>query len=121
MYPSAFELDFLNVDRFHTSERAEDPATEDVFCLQMKRLGATFIQWPRAIFIDSSMAAEEVHIILGWPESGGIRVLRETWEALEDRDVGRVKLAKTIEERCRAIELVVPFLPILGSVMSRET
>lgn len=37
LWPSAFELDFINTDRGTTSERAEDPATEDVFSLQMKR------------------------------------------------------------------------------------
>ena len=103
--PSAFELDYLNVNRFTTSERADEPATEDAFCLQMKRLGATFIQWGRALFIDAEKAAEEIHTILGWPASGGVWVIRETWEALYDRDVGRVKLAKTMEERCRAIEM----------------
>lgn len=51
------------------------------------------------------MAAEEVRTVLGGPESGVVWVLRETWEAWEDRDVGRVKLAEPMEERCRAIDM----------------
>ena len=61
--------------------------------------------WERAVINDAWMGGEVVETFLGWPENGGVWVLRETWDDSEGRAVARIKLAKTMEERCRAIEM----------------
>jgi hypothetical protein len=45
-----------------------------------------------------------VELLLGWPESGGVWVLKVNQSDAARKGVGRIKNAFTIEEHCSVIE-----------------
>jgi hypothetical protein len=110
---SSVELDFLHLSRFEASPRSSNAEEEDVFCRQLRRTGgkwwssyADFIE-----AVDARMrpisANEREALLLGWPEDGGVWVMKESnWYEL-GREPGswRLRNAHTMEERCKAMEM----------------
>ena len=105
------ELDFLSLDRFQETPRSDDPAEEDAFCQRLHEIGA---QW----FEDETEADKapplkvrdgkrvgRMETWLGLPNGGGVWVLEvEEFEAARRGVGGRIRNAKSMEERCRVIE-----------------
>jgi hypothetical protein len=110
---SSVELDFLHLSRFEASPRSSNADEEDAFCHQLRRTGgkwwssyADFIE-----AVDAKMrpisAKEREALLLGWPEDGGVWVMKENnWYEL-GREPGswRLRNAHTMEERCKAMEM----------------
>lgn len=117
--PSAFELEVLGIeDASLEINCSADFGVEDAFAYKLRSLGGTFSEHSY-LTKGSPLDREEVHTWLGWPQDeahkGGVWVLaleeRHTW----DRKTGRIRLARTMEERCRAIELCGgTFYPTVG-------
>jgi hypothetical protein len=110
--PSAFELDILGLeDHFTESNRSTDGTEEDAFALKLRRLGGTFYKYQYGIR-GGDLKFDVIHSWLGWPEDeehkGGVWVLKLKWSQMigliENRMTGRIRLAKTMQDRCRAIE-----------------
>ena len=109
--PSAFELDMLGIeDHFTQSNKSTDAAEEDSFVLKFRRLGGTFYQYKHGFRYDELQEAE-IHTWLGWPKDeehkGGVWVLKLTWYEMRhsSRMTARIRLATTMQDRCRAIEM----------------
>jgi len=109
--PSAFELDILGIENhFMESNRSTDTIEEDSFALRLRRLGGTFYEYKYGIRRDELKNAE-IHTWLGWPEDeehkGGVWVLKlkKSEIRFENRMTGRIRLATTMQDRCRAIEM----------------
>ena len=110
------ELDFLGIqDHFTDLKRSYNATEEDTFALKLRRLGGgTFYQY-RAGQRRGSLKDNEVHTWLGWPDDdqhrGGVWVLKLKYSEVYygrlggNRKTGRIRLARTMEERCRAIEI----------------
>lgn len=109
---SSVELDFLKLPRFETSPRSSDPSEEDEFCRQLRKTGGKW--WEH--YVDDvndnnrpTSATEKEAIILGWPEDGGVWVLKATsWGGfgVEENGFWRFLNAHTMEERCKAMEMI---------------
>ncbi|KIW68436.1 hypothetical protein PV04_04382 [Phialophora macrospora] len=111
--PSALELDLLGIeDHFNESNKSIDTTEEDAFALRVRRLGGTFYEYQYGSRREELRDAE-IHSWLGWPEDeehkGGVWVLKLKWSELRSpfrpRMTGRIRLAKTMQDRCRAIEM----------------
>ena len=107
--PNAVELEYLGIDRFHDSERSEDPAEEDVFCTRMGNVGASWWQsegdWVDAILGEREMSEQEsIRLEVGWPEAGGVWILKYSIRNKPPPKIGKVKMALNMEERCQMIE-----------------
>lgn len=112
--PGPFELAFLGIeDRLNEMNSSLDPAIEDTFAQRLRYLGGTFYEHQ---YGERYREFEQETLItwLGWPEdeehSGGVWVLQTTQSRLEsshpnDNKTGRIRLAATMQERCRAIEM----------------
>jgi len=106
----AVELAYIGLDRFHTTPRSPNATDEDAFCMQLRKLGGKW--W--SSYDDFEMATkaklrmmwpdEREVLFLGWPEEGGVWVLRyENWKMVKG-DLGPVWNALNMEERCMALE-----------------
>ncbi len=111
--PSALELDILGIeDHFNESNKSNDAVEEDAFFLRLRRLGGTFYEYQYGSRHEELRGAE-IHTWLGWPEDeehkGGVWVLKLKWSELRSpvrpRMTGRIRLARTMQDRCRAIEM----------------
>jgi hypothetical protein len=103
------ELDFLGLDRFKPSPRSENPAEEDAFCQRLRKVGAKWFKSEEDYFEWSEAGIprdpeEDTELLLGWPEPGGVWVLKVNQSDAARKGVGRIKNAFTMEERCSAIE-----------------
>lgn len=107
--PSAFELDYLGIeDHFAESNNSADTTEEDAFVQRLRHLGGTFYEYQYAVRGREGHQAELL-TWLGWPDDeehkGGVWVLKvkrsDTFEVM----TGRIRLAKTMQDRCRMIEL----------------
>lgn len=101
------ELDFLGLDRFHESPRSEDPAEEDAFCKRLRMIGASWFANERE-YAEADLRGYGPNaprpLVLGWPEGGGVWVLRVNEREAVERGLGRIQNAYNMEERCRVIE-----------------
>ncbi|RFU24991.1 hypothetical protein B7463_g11346, partial [Scytalidium lignicola] len=83
-YVSSVELDFLNLSRFEASPRSNNTSEEDEFCRQLRKTGAKWWESYADYFqaIDSRTrpisAKEREALLLGWPEDGGVWIMKET-------------------------------------------
>lgn len=109
---SSAELDYLEVDRFEVTRRASDQAEEDEFCKKLRKVGGKWwedhFEWYMATQMKLRMLYpdEREILYLGWPEKGGVWVLR--WDNIRSKtgpSTTRVFNAHTMEERCRGIQL----------------
>lgn len=107
--PSAFELDFLGIED-HLAERnkSADAIEEDAFVARLRRLGGIFYEHQYG-FRRGEHLSNETHTWLGWPEDeehkGGVWVLKVKWIDRREKMTGRIRLATTMQDRCRAIEM----------------
>lgn len=107
--PSAFELDVLGIED-HLAERnkSADAMEEDAFVERLRRLGGTFYEYQYGIRRGEHLF-DEIHTWLGWPEDeeheGGVWMLKAKWSERSDKMTGRIRLATTMQDRCRAIEI----------------
>ncbi|GIJ98257.1 hypothetical protein Aspvir_000373 [Aspergillus viridinutans] len=100
------ELGFLQLDRFNSTIRSQDPAEEDAHCANMRKLGAPWFESEEA-FILSALQHSRPHkqvLFAGWPSTGGVWVLKTTYAEASSRGLGGIKNALNMEERCQAIE-----------------
>lgn len=107
------ELDFLGLSRFEDAptERDSDPEKEDAFCKRLQWIGARYFESNEAYWhsIFGMEQPEPAVPWLGWPGAvpeGGVWVL---WSGYGNRRVqgaGRIQNAYTMEERCKAIEML---------------
>jgi hypothetical protein len=107
--PSAFELCVLGInDHFSECTRSSDPAEEDAFVDKERRLGGIFFEYGHGKRRGEN-ERHEILAVLGWPEDqehrGGVWVLRGTKSEMSGKRAGRVRLATSMEDRCRAIEM----------------
>jgi hypothetical protein len=107
--PSAFELDYLGIeDHSAESNNSADTTEEDAFVRRLRHLGGTFYEYQYGTRRNEDRQAELL-TWLGWPEDeehkGGVWVLKvkrsETFKVM----TGRIRLAKTMQDRCRMIEI----------------
>ena len=106
---SAIELDFLGLDRFETALPSTDPAEEDELCAKMRLLGALW--WPSLEKYTTALWKQNLgdepelkERFIGVMPQGGVWVLETDWEDSSKRQLGRIKNARDMEEKCRAIE-----------------
>lgn len=106
------ELTFLNLPRFTSTPRSMNQTAEDIFCRQLRKIGGKWFVshwdwWSKYVKMEKGMKPEEMEVLtLGWPESGGVWVLRRQSRWGEDRGNSlRVRNAMSMAERCEAIEM----------------
>lgn len=107
--PSPFELDILGIeDHFTDSNRSADATDEDAFVRRLRRLGGTFYEYQYGIK-NGEYSYAEIHTWLGWPEDedhkGGVWVLKVKRSETFEKMTGKIRLAKTMQDRCRAIKM----------------
>lgn len=101
------ELEFLGLDRFEPTPRSQDPAEEDAFCANMRRLGA---RWYRDLEAEAAASLEGEyrtgHVVkaFGWPADGGVWALKMPEMDSYMKGMSRIRNAFSMEERCRQIE-----------------
>lgn len=91
--------------------RCKDQEKEDAFCQELRKIGGrwwrserryldvNFRSWDESEPEDDELKA----IWLGWPEDGGLLVLEcKGSEGIPD-DVGRLRMACSMEERCKLL------------------
>ncbi|WPB00095.1 uncharacterized protein RHO25_004714 [Cercospora beticola] len=104
----AVELDFLGVSRFEVSPTQRYSKAEDEFRKYLERIGAHFYDSDSAYNRQSSRRSDR-ELWYGWtngvPE-GGVWALRTV--GAEDAVLGvpRIRNALSMQERCRAIEML---------------
>jgi hypothetical protein len=106
------ELTFLNLPRFTSTPRSLNQTAEDLFCRQLRKIGGKWFSshwdWSaKYVQMSKGMKPEEMEVLtLGWPETGGVWVLRRQSQWGEDRGNSlRVRNALSMGERCEAIEM----------------
>lgn len=107
--PSPFELDILGIQDHSTEHNRSTSLTdEDAFVLRLRRLGGAFYEYQYGFKHGENLYAE-IHTWLGWPEDdehkGGVWVLKVTKSDALERKTGRIRLATSMQDRCRAIEM----------------
>ncbi|KAG8156281.1 hypothetical protein KVR01_013860 [Diaporthe batatas] len=101
------ELEFLGLDRFEPTPRSQDPAEEDAFCAQMRRLGP---RWYRNLeeeafeSLGRESRTDTVHKAFGWPADGGVWALKMPEMDSYFKGMSRIRNAFSMAERCRQIE-----------------
>ncbi|KAK1982282.1 hypothetical protein LZ30DRAFT_539212, partial [Colletotrichum cereale] len=104
------ELDFLEVDRFKPALRSDDQAQEDVHCARMRQLGAEWWKSDQALAYaelfgdDRNDHLQDLVIIAGWPDSGGVWVPTKPRETAAEMGTGMIRLARDMDERCHLIK-----------------
>ena len=107
------ELEFLGLDRFEMAARSPDPAEEDAFCAKMRLLGPRWrssmhaynkTEWEDFERQQGSRWRQERLRFIGVASQGGVWVLETNAEDCLDRQLGRIKNARNMEEKCREIE-----------------
>ncbi|GMG17576.1 unnamed protein product [Aspergillus oryzae var. brunneus] len=115
---SALELQYLNIDRFNSSERSWDRDEENLFCEQLRPFGGSWYpsHLSDGLWIDGRCS--ELHKLepafsvfrrIGYPEGGGVWVLDRE---LPTSDTA-VRNALSMEERCIVLER-------LGAIFCRD-
>ena len=107
--PSVFELDILGIeDCFAESNKSTDTIEEDAFVQRLRRLGGTFYEYRYGEKNKEHLGAE-IHTWLGWlkirSKKGGVWVLKMERSETFTKMTGRIRLATTMQDRCRAIEI----------------
>ncbi|ATZ50777.1 hypothetical protein BCIN_06g02630 [Botrytis cinerea B05.10] len=113
------DMNFLSLDRLHSTPRSPDPIEEDEFCILMRKIGAIWWssehlherQWTSSEDIYDQAGVQrpmptnvqKIGLVFGWPSKGGVWVLRynshKCNEDLLPRDFGRINMAMNMDER----------------------
>ena len=104
------DMQYLQLDRFKTTQRSTNVLEEDAFCERMRKIGATW--WPSEqechdvlLGVREPTELEARVLVLGWPEdSGGVWLLTYESEMARPRDFGKLQLAMDMNERCRMMQ-----------------
>ncbi|PQE04447.1 fungal specific transcription factor protein [Rutstroemia sp. NJR-2017a BVV2] len=104
------ELTYIGVDRLHVNARSWNETVEDAFCMQLCKIGG---KWWNSYddFVRGGKSRmlwpDEMEVLfLGWPEHGGVWVLRfDNWKVV-GRHLGPIWNALNIEKRCIALEML---------------
>ena len=113
MHPAL--LDYLGLPRFTNVEKSSDPAGEDAFCAQLKKVGADFWESQdeyHEMNVDEVWPLKRIEKVfpprkpLGcWTESGGVWVYKDTEYRNPQGGAQGIKNAFNMVELCQAIEL----------------
>lgn len=101
------ELEFLGLDRFEPTPRSQNPAEEDAFCANMRKLGADWYRDQEAEVADSLGGQYRTNYVVkafGWPADGAVWALKMPYMESYMKGIGRIRNAFSMEERCRQIE-----------------
>lgn len=102
------ELDFLGLSRFEPSDTARFSPAEDDFCKRLEMIGAYFYESEYAYQVQT-FRHNAPRVWYGWPGDApqrGVWVLRTEGPQGAELGVSRIKNALTMEERCKAIEML---------------
>lgn len=108
------ELEYIGVDRFHLNEFSSNQTEEDGFCMKLRKIGGMWWEdyydhdWATGYKMRKLSVEEREVLFLGWPEDGGVWILRfENSAKVRNRGwhIGIINNALTMEERCKAIEI----------------
>ena len=99
---------FLGINRLQPCFPSSDP-TEDAFCDKLRCIGAKWWQYAKEQFRSeftgqSGTEQQEAVTVFGWPEGGGVFVLRFKNEAALPKDFGRMRMCLNMEERCQVMK-----------------
>lgn len=108
------ELDYLDVDRFNTVKRSSNQFEEDLFCQELRKLGASWWalppEWPEyTIWCETITACIDPKIRIGrevgFTKDGGVWVLNTSngWDSFP-AEIGGLYNALTMKERCAVLE-----------------
>ena len=100
---------FLGINCFQSFPPTSDPAEEDDFCDKLRCIGAKWWRYPqdepRVIIGDKVPTKEQEAItIFGWPQQGGVFLLRYENESALPEDFGRIHMAINMGERCEIMK-----------------
>lgn len=103
------DLQFLGVERLRASKRSKNPSEEDAFCENMRKIGAKWWESEEEYFSvllgeRERTKMEERELVMGWPSSGGIWVLRYERQRDIPKDFGRLHMAMNMDERSEVIQ-----------------
>lgn len=103
LYCSAAELEFLGLDRFEPSDRAQSQEDEEAHCARMRKLGA---RWHPDDWEEFKATYEDdtPRLFVGWTVKGGAWALHTTKLASKENGLGSIGNALTMYERCKMIE-----------------
>ncbi|KAK6603508.1 hypothetical protein H4I96_06276 [Botrytis cinerea] len=102
------DMNFLSLDRLHSTPRSPDPIEEDEFCILMRKIGqsggvANIFTRDNGLLQKISTIKQKIGLVFGWPSKGGVWVLRynshKCNEDLLPRDFGRINMAMNMDER----------------------
>lgn len=102
------ELDFLGLSRFEPSDTERFSPAEDGFCKRLEMIGAHFYESEYAYNIQTYQYNDS-RVWYGWPgdaPEGGVWVLRTNGTEGAELGVSRIRNALTMEEKCKAIEML---------------
>jgi hypothetical protein len=108
----AVDLDFLLLLRHEPSTRflppqishSDQDAEEDAFTHRLRMLGAQYFP-SEEIYIESLERSRRIVMpILGWPDRGGVWMLYFAREGEMPGDIGRLKLAMSMDEKCEVMK-----------------
>lgn len=102
------ELNFLGLSRFEPSDTERFSPAEDGFCKRLEMIGAQFYESEYA-YNTQTFRHDASRMWYGWPgdaPEGGVWVLRTKGPEGAELGVSRIRNALTMEERCKAIEML---------------
>jgi len=100
----------LRLPRLAPSSRSREAASEDAFCVRLQLLGAKL--WDseddlmrQLLGMDETTEARAKEMVVGWPSDGkGVWVLRADARSDLPRDLGKLSLCATMDERCTQLQ-----------------
>lgn len=104
------ELEFLGLSRFERSPTQRYSTEEDDFCKRLELIGGLFFE-NESIYDKQCFRSTRAlpHVWYGWPGAiteGGVWALQTKHDEDADKGVSRIRNALTMEERCKAIEML---------------
>ena len=102
------DLQFLGVNRLEASQRSQDPSEEDAFSQKMRKIGAKWWaseqNYVKVLIGERERTkVEERELVMGWPGSGGVWILRYERQRDIPKDFGRLHMALDMDERSQVI------------------
>jgi hypothetical protein len=108
---SNVELDYIGFNPGDQGlERYLEQDMEDKLCLQFRRIGGKWwlsyfdYVWATEMQMRYMSASEKEVLLLGWPSTGGVWVVRLDNRTVPWKGSNLTKLASTMDERCEALK-----------------